>query len=201
MLRSEDAQVKVGDYVYGIFRAYPSPAVSHALTSPAAFMQYFVRPSLAGFLVLENKEGLPWPAYLGVMGMPGQTAYCAWKEYAHVQPGDVVFVTSAAGPVGSFVVQLAKADGCKVIASAGSDAKCDFVKSIGADVVFNYKKQKTADVLAREGPINIFWDNVGGESLEAALQHAATGARFIVRRAPVRVLSEQNLTVECRSPA
>ena len=59
------------------------------------------------------------------------------------------------GPVGSFVIQLAKADGLKVIASAGSDEKVQFLKSIGADVAFNYKTEKTADVLAREGPVNV----------------------------------------------
>ncbi|GJE91334.1 NADP-dependent oxidoreductase [Phanerochaete sordida] len=163
VLRSENPKVKAGDHVYGIF----------------PFAQYFIRPSFDGFRVLENKEGLPWSVYVGVAGMPGQTAYSAWKEYAKVQKGDVVFVTAASGPVGSFVVRLAKADGLKVIASAGSDEKCEFVKSLGADVVFNYKTTKTADVLAKEGPINIFWDNVGGESLDAALQYAARGARFL----------------------
>ena len=188
VLRSENAQVKAGDHVYGTFRECSVHTSLLLLTySRLAFVQYFILPSLDGFRVLENKEGLPWSVYLGVAGMPGQTAWAAWKEYARVQPGDVVFVTAAAGPVGSFVVRLAKADGLKVIASAGSDEKCAFVKSIGADVVFNYKKQKPADVLAREGPINIYWDNVGGESLDAALQYAAKGARFLVRLSPAHL--------------
>lgn len=59
------------------------------------------------------------------------------------------------GPVGATVIQLAKKDGLKVIASAGSDEKVEFMKSLGADVVFNYKTEKTADVLQREGPINM----------------------------------------------
>lgn len=100
------------------------------------------------------------------------------------------------------MIQLAKAEGLKVIASAGTDEKCAFVKSIGADVVFNYKTTKTADVLAKEGPLNMcvssrvasaataltrgcsYWDNVGGETLDAALEHAARHARFIVRPHP-----------------
>ena len=94
--------------------------------------------------------------------MPGQTAWCAWKEYAKPQKGDIVFVTAASGPVGSVVVQLAKADGLKVIASAGSDDKVDFVRRIGADVAFNYKTTSTWDVLAKEGPINVY---VGPTSL------------------------------------
>ena len=90
------------------------------------------------------------------------------------------FVTNP-GPVGSFVVQLAKADGLKVIASAGSDEKVAFAKSIGADIVFNYKTTNTAEVLEKEGPIDVYWDNVGGATLDAALANAAMSARFIVR--------------------
>ncbi|KAG6823670.1 hypothetical protein H0H93_003256, partial [Arthromyces matolae] len=77
------------------------------------------------------------------------------------------------------VIQLAKLDGLKVIASAGSDEKVNFMKSLGADVAFNYKKVKTSDILKKEGPIDVYWDNVGGETLEAALDAAATNARFI----------------------
>ncbi len=90
-------------------------------------------------------------------------------------------LTAYTGPVGSFVVQLAKANGMKVIASAGSDEKVAWVKSLGADVVFNYKTTKTAEVLSKEGPIDVYWDNVGGETLDAALDNAAMRARFIVR--------------------
>lgn len=107
-------------------------------------------------------------------------------------------IGAAIGPVGSFVIQLAKADGLKVIASAGSDEKVEFMKSIGADVAFNYKTKDINGVLAKEGPIDMYvqikhrilsyisripdsyWDNVGGASLDAALQHSARYARFIV---------------------
>ncbi|KAI0072843.1 NAD(P)-binding protein [Panus rudis PR-1116 ss-1] len=163
VLRSENAQVKPGDHVYGVL----------------PFQQYIVLPDLKGFRILENKEKLPWSAYVGIAGMPGQTAYYAWKEYANAKKGETVFVTTGAGPVGAAVIQIAKGDGLKVIASAGSDEKVEFMKSIGADVVFNYKKENVKDVLAREGPIDIYWDNVGGESLEAALEYANFGARFL----------------------
>ena len=93
----------------------------------------------------------------------------------------VTMLTAYIGPVGSFVVQLAKADGLKVIASAGSDEKVEWVKSLGSDVVFNYKTTKTAEVLEKEGPVDVYWDNVGGETLDAALNNAAMHARFIVR--------------------
>jgi len=138
-----------------------------------------VFPNIDNLRILKNEENLPWAAYVGVIGMPGQTAWVGWKEYAAPQKGDVVFVTTGAGPVGSFVIQLAKLDGLKVIASAGSDEKVEFIKSIGADVAFNYKTTSTWDVLKKEGPINIYWDNVGGETLDAALFNAAKGARFL----------------------
>ena len=69
--------------------------------------------------------------------------------------GEVAFVTAASGPVGATVVQLAKGDGLKVIASAGSDDKVAFVKEIGADVPFNYKTEDTRKVLQKEGPIDM----------------------------------------------
>ena len=93
--------------------------------------------------------------------------------------GETAFVTSGGGPVGSMVIQLAKQDGLKVIASAGSDEKVAFMKECGADVAFNYKTTSTKEVLDREGPINVYWDNVGGETLDLALGAAANFARFI----------------------
>lgn len=94
-------------------------------------------------------------ASLLLTDQPGQTAWCAWKEWIRPKQGDVVFVTTGGGPVGSFLIQLAKAAGLKVIASAGSEEKIEFMKSLGADVTFNYKTERPADVLKREGPINM----------------------------------------------
>ena len=111
--------------------------------------------------------------------MAGKTADFGWKEFSAAKVGDVAFITAGAGPVGQLVIQLAKLDGLKVIASAGSDEKVAYLKTLGADVAFNYKTNKTAEVLEKEGPINVYWDNVGGETLEAAINHAAIGARFI----------------------
>ncbi|TFY64903.1 hypothetical protein EVJ58_g2313 [Rhodofomes roseus] len=169
VLRSEHSAVKAGDHVYGYF----------------PFQEYVVFPSPAHlgdvFRVLENKEGLPWSVYVGVGGMPGATAHHAWHEFANAKPGETAFVTAAAGPVGATVVQLAKTAGLKVIASAGSEEKVAFVKSLGADVVFNYKTEDTKAILEREGGIDIYWDNVGGQTLEAALDAAHKFARFIVR--------------------
>ncbi|KAF9470781.1 leukotriene B4 12-hydroxydehydrogenase, isoform CRA_a, partial [Pholiota conissans] len=94
--------------------------------------------------------------------------------------GETVFVSAAARAVGSLVIQLAKMDGCKVIGSAGSEEKVQFMKECGADVAFNYKTTNTLEVLKKEGPIDIYWDDVGGETFDAALDAAASNARFIL---------------------
>ncbi|KAG5349324.1 hypothetical protein C0989_004622 [Termitomyces sp. Mn162] len=165
VVRSENAKAQVGSHVYGLM----------------CHQEYNVFKDLEseGLMIIENKEGLPWSVYVGAAGMPGKTAYFAWKEYSKAKKGEVAFVTTGGGPVGSFVIQLAKLDGLTVIASAGSDEKVAFMKSIGADVAFNYKTMKTVEVLEKEGPVDVYWDNVGGETLDAALMAANVNARFI----------------------
>lgn len=100
--------------------------------------KFFGGPALR---ILHNEEKLPWSAYVGAAGMPGKTAVMAWKEFAETGEGkgkgQVAFVSAGSGPVGSLVIQMAKRDGLKVIASAGSEKKIQFCKDIGADVVFN----------------------------------------------------------------
>ncbi|KAF8450317.1 alcohol dehydrogenase [Boletus edulis BED1] len=163
VLRSENSALGAGDHLYGML----------------PFEEYSIQTKPEKFGKIKNEHNLPWRVFVGAAGMPGQTAYCAWKEYAQAKKGEAAFITAGAGAVGSLVIQFAKRDGLKVIASAGSDEKVAFMKEIGADVVFNYKTTKTSEVLAKEGPIDVYWDNVGGETLDAALAHAARYARFI----------------------
>lgn len=82
--------------------------------------------------------------------------------------------------VSRMVIQLAKSKGMKVIASASSDEKVEFLRQIGSDVAFNYKTTSSREVLQREGPISVYWDNVGGESLQAALDTMIVGGTVIV---------------------
>jgi len=82
--------------------------------------------------------------------------------------------------VGSFLVQLAKKAGLKVIGSTGSDEKVEFLKSIGTDVTINYKAQDLASILAKEGPIDMYWDNVGGDQLEAALENMRQSGIIVI---------------------
>ncbi|WNF26871.1 NADP-dependent oxidoreductase [Streptomyces sp. C11-1] len=115
----------------------------------------------------------PLSAYLGVLGMPGLTAYAGLFEVASFKEGDAVFVSGAAGAVGSQVGQLAKIKGAsRVIGSAGSDEKVKLlVEEYGFDAAFNYKNGPVRDQLAEAAPdgIDVYFDNVGGDHLEAAI--------------------------------
>ncbi|MFJ9621912.1 NADP-dependent oxidoreductase [Streptomyces sp. NPDC101181] len=115
----------------------------------------------------------PLSAYLGVLGMPGLTAYAGLFDVASFKEGDAVFVSGAAGAVGSQVGQLARINGAsRVIGSAGSDEKVRLlVEEYGFDAAFNYKDGPVRDQLREAAPdgIDVYFDNVGGEHLEAAI--------------------------------
>ncbi|MEU7348734.1 NADP-dependent oxidoreductase [Streptomyces bacillaris] len=115
----------------------------------------------------------PLSAYLGVLGMTGLTAYAGLFEVASFKEGDAVFVSGAAGAVGSQVGQLAKLKGAsRVIGSAGSDEKVKLlVEEYGFDAAFNYKNGPVRDQLKEAAPdgIDVYFDNVGGDHLEAAI--------------------------------
>ncbi|VDB88826.1 unnamed protein product [Peniophora sp. CBMAI 1063] len=166
IVRSEHKDFEAGDHV----------------TSAAGFphQEYFVWKDMSDLQKLPSEEGLPWSLYIGVLGLPGQTAYMSWKEFSHAKKEQTIFVSTAAGAVGSVVVQLAKMDGLKVIASSGSDEKAKFARECGADVSFNYKKQNTEEILREHGPIDIYYDNVGAQTLDLAFKYAAKQARFII---------------------
>ena len=118
--------------------------------------------------------------FLGMLGTTGATAYCGLLDAASANEGDVVFVSAAAGAVGSAVVQIAKARGMTVIGSAGGKEKCDFVRSLGADQVIDYKAAPVLKSLREAAPegIDVYFDNVGGEHLDAAFSRARLHARI-----------------------
>jgi NADPH-dependent curcumin reductase CurA len=121
---------------------------------------------------LENPYNLDPKIFLGALGMPGLTAWSSFYDIGQPKKGETIFVTAASGAVGQLVGQLAKHEGLKVIGSVGSDEKLEFItKELGFDAGFNYKKEKPADALARLAPdgIDIYYENVGGEQLEAAI--------------------------------
>ena len=120
--------------------------------------------------------------FLGNLGLTGGTAYFGLLEAASAKAGDIVFVSAAAGAVGSAVVQIAKAKGMTVIGSAGGADKCAFVRSLGADEVVDYKAGGLLKQLAAVAPkgIDVYFDNVGGDHLDAALALARPNARFAI---------------------
>jgi NADPH-dependent curcumin reductase CurA len=113
----------------------------------------------------------PVSTALGVLGMPGLTAYHGLFEIGQPEPGEVVFVSGAAGAVGSAAGQMAKIAGCRVIGSAGSREKLDWLAELGFDASFDYHETSARDALNDLTPegIDLYFDNVGGDQLEAAI--------------------------------
>jgi len=161
--RSNDPKFQPGDLVESMF----------------GWREAFVAPA-AALTKLPPSEAPP-QAYLGVLGMPGMTAYSSFHRIGEPKAGDTVFVSGAGGAVGAAVCQIAKIRGCTVVASAGSDAKLDWLKSVGVDAGVNYKKGDLLGQVRAAAPngIDIYFDNVGGEHLEVALEVARPFARFI----------------------
>jgi NADPH-dependent curcumin reductase CurA len=160
---SSDPGFKPGDLVFSAF----------------GWREWFNAPAEA--LRKLDTAGLPPQTFLGVAGMTGLTAWSGLLKVALLKAGDVVFVSSAAGAVGSAVCQIAKLKGHTVIGSAGGAEKCAFLKQIGVDQVIDYKATgHLTDSLLRATPsgIDVYFDNVGGEHLEAALAAANQFARF-----------------------
>jgi NADPH-dependent curcumin reductase CurA len=133
------------------------------------------------FRVLTPEEGVPPSAYLGVLGMPGMTAYVGLLDIAGMREGDIVFVSGAAGAVGSAAGQIARQRGAaRVIGSAGSAEKVAFLtERLGFDAAFDYKEGPVHELLGRAAPsgIDVYFDNVGGDHLEAAIGAFNPGGR------------------------
>jgi NADPH-dependent curcumin reductase CurA len=136
--------------------------------------EYSIIPAEAtlGFKKIENPFEFPLTHFLGPLGVPGLTAYSSLFEIGKPKAGETLYVSAAAGGVGQVVGQLAKVAGLKVIGSVGSDEKLKLIKDVFKfDDGFNYKKERASDALQRLAPegIDIYYDNVAGEALDAAL--------------------------------
>jgi NADPH-dependent curcumin reductase CurA len=165
ILKSRHATFKEGDYV----------------ESMQGFRQYFV--SAGKGLSKLDPDGMPLPAYMSVLGLTGMTAYGGLLVTAALKDGENVFVSAAAGAVGSIVAQIAKIKGCYVIGSAGSDDKCRWLKEeLGLDAAINYKTVELRTALKAAAPrgIDVYFDNVGGEHLNAALPRMNALGRIAV---------------------
>ncbi len=150
-----------------------------AVASGLGWREYFIAPP-DGLLPV-SRDIQPLSAYLGTLGMPGLTAW-AGLNLVEVKGGDVIYVSGAAGAVGNVAGQLAKLRGCRVIGSAGSAEKVRFLlEECGFDSAFDYKSGPVLDQLMRAAPdgIDVYFDNVGGESLEAALSALRVHGRIV----------------------
>ena len=140
------------------------------------------------------------PTYLGVLGMPGMTAYFGLLDVGQPKSGETVVVSGAAGAVGTVVGQIAKIKGCRVVGIAGGQAKCDYlVNELGVDAAIDYKGSDLKQRLREASPkgVDVYFDNVGGEILDTLLTRLAMRARIVICGA----ISQYNNTTPVKGPS
>jgi NADPH-dependent curcumin reductase len=143
---------------------------------------------------------VPLTTYLGTLGMPGMTAYFGLLEVGKAKEGETVVVSGAAGAVGSVAGQVAKIKGCRVVGIAGGPDKCKLlVDELGFDAAIDYKHQDVKAMLKEHCPkgIDVYFDNVGGDILDACLTRLALHARIVICGA----ISQYNATGGMKGPA
>ena len=179
---SKSARFKPGDHVVGTL-GVQQVAVVHEKTLTR------VDPRMA-----------PLPVFLSTLGMPGMTAYFGLLDVGQAKTGETVVVSGAAGAVGQVVGQIAKIKGCTVIGIAGGADKCKYVKDeLGFDACIDYKAEDVKKALRAHCPkgIDVYFDNVGGDILDAALANLARHARIVVCGA----ISQYNATGPMKGPS
>ncbi|MFD4142248.1 NADP-dependent oxidoreductase [Streptomyces sp. NPDC058572] len=142
----------------------------------------------------------PLPVHLGTLGMSGMTAYFGLLDVGRPQPGQTVVVSGAAGAVGSVVGQIAKILGCRVIGIAGGELKCrSVVEELGFDAAIDYQTEDVRKALREHAPdgVDVYFDNVGGDILDAVLTRLARGARIVICGA----ISQYNNTEPVKGPS
>jgi NADPH-dependent curcumin reductase CurA len=155
--------------------------IGDCVTSWGGVQQYSVSNGEGWYKVDEKLASMPM--YLGTLGMPGMTAYFGILEVGKVKEGDIVLISGAAGAVGSIVGQIAKLKGCTVIGIAGGKEKCDYLKNeLGFDETIDYKNENIYSALKKKCPkgIDVFFDNVGGVILDAALSKLRMHAKVVI---------------------
>jgi NADPH-dependent curcumin reductase CurA len=170
-----------GDYVYGALGVQ-----EYAVIKGAGLRK--VDPAAA-----------PLPVYLSALGMPGLTAYFGLLDIGRPQPGETVVISGAAGAVGAQVGQIARLKGCRVVGIAGGADKCKYLHDLDFDAAIDYKAGSVYRALQQHCPkgVDIFFDNVGGETLEAVLSQLARNGRIIICGA----ISQYNSTIPPKGPS
>lgn len=163
--QSKNENYKVGDYITGLF----------------GVQEYAVSNGKGTTYIGQINEPLSY--HLGVLGMPGMTAYFGLLEKGQPKSGETVFISGAAGIVGSTVGQIAKIKGCTVVGTAGSEEKCRYLtEQCGFDVAINYKQEDIASRIKEACPngVHVFYDNVGGPLLDMVMANLGRGARVVI---------------------
>ncbi len=202
--RSYIAPVRIGDVMRAgaagevIASRHPAVAVGDQVTGMLGAQEYAV---VDGAAVIKVDTALaPLPVYLNTLGMPGMTAYFGLLDVGRPQEGETVVVSGAAGAVGGLVGQIAKIKGCRAIGIAGGPEKCrHVVEELGFDAAIDYKGQPVPKALHEQCPkgIDVYFDNVGGPILDAALANLARNARVVICGA----ISQYNATDGMKGPA
>lgn len=159
----------------------PKFDIGDCVTSWGGVQQYSVSNGDGWFKVDEKLASMPM--YLGTLGMPGMTAYFGILEVGKIKKGDIVLVSGAAGAVGSIVGQIAKIKGCTVIGIAGGQEKCHYIKNeLGFNEAIDYKSENIYSALKKKCPqgIDVYFDNVGGVILDAALSKLRMHAKVVI---------------------
>ena len=156
--------------------------VGDMVTAKSGWQQYSTLSEKSLSKINQDKN-LPITYSLGVLGMPGRTAYLGFLEVCKPKPGETIVVSAASGAVGSIVGQIAKIMGCKVIGIAGSDEKVKYcTEKLNFDLCLNYKTQDIDKELGLLGEnfVNMYFDNIGGNISDAVLNHISTFSRIAV---------------------
>jgi NADPH-dependent curcumin reductase len=201
--RSYIAPVGIGDVMRGfaagevIASNFPGLAVGDHVSGVLGVQEYAVANGNALFKL---DTGLaPLESYLGTLGMPGMTAYFGLLDIGKPAEGETVVVSGAGGAVGGVVGQIAKLKGCRVVGIAGGAEKCSYVTELGFDAAIDYKSEDVMSALREQCPkgIDVYFDNVGGDILDAALAHLARNARVVICGA----ISQYNATDTIKGPS
>ncbi|HEX3791970.1 MAG TPA: NADP-dependent oxidoreductase [Pseudonocardiaceae bacterium] len=170
-----------------------------ALVSGAFGIQNYAVSNGRGVLPIDTTLA-PAPVHLGTLGHSGFTAYFGLLDIGKPQPGETVVVSAAAGSVGSIVGQISKIKGCRTVGIAGGPDKCRMlVEELGFDAAIDYKAGDLRGQLRQHAPdgVDVYFDNVGGEILDAVLARIARGARIVISGA----ISQYNVTEGVKGPA
>jgi NADPH-dependent curcumin reductase CurA len=202
--RSYIAAVEIGDVMRALAAGrvlasnHPGLAVGDHVTGLLGVQEYAVASGHS--LIKVDAELAPLPTHLGTLGMPGMTAYFGLLDIGRPAAGETVVVSGAAGAVGGVVGQLAKLKGARAVGIAGGPEKCRYVvEQLGFDAAIDYKSENVTAALGEHCPkgIDVYFDNVGGEILDAALARLARHARVVICGS----ISQYNATGPMKGPS